>query len=544
MPDNQNPVAKKPYVRLSGKDPQGIPYNYKDLCKGSTLSEDQVESVISSTSVIQNLITPLSNSTPEPDGTADPGSSTEVSRSDHVHEIIADATTTSKGKVELATDGENAANVVVQGNDSRINKLTTKGDILTRDATDLIRKAVGANGTVLVSDSTHTSGLNWLTHAAMWFGSGFDGSSTLGSNTTLTARLAYCRNYTTLDLVSYTLTGNPGSGLDQVAVYCINTLLTGNGGSITPNLHVAPTGGAARVQGGSSGAGGNGGAGTAGVFVYARSVSGTLTIQANGRDGVAGGNASGTPTGTQTGATGNSVTNEVYFTATNVGGSTGTAGGGGGAAGGIAGIAGATPGVAETVAGYYDVMRYFLAARIMPIDNATPGTRAIRCIRDVGGNSGGSGGIASASAASGGGGGGGSLTKAVTSGVGGGAGGAGGGTIGAGGGGGGAGGVGGWVGVMVGEFVAAANLTVSANGGNGGNGGNGVLNGGGGGGGAGGNGGLVYCVFPVGYSAVTTSVTVTAGTKGTKGLKAGSGTDGNDGANGNAGTSAIMTWFG
>jgi hypothetical protein len=35
--------------------------------------------------------------------------------------VVPDATTTTKGIVELATDGENAANVVVQGNDSRIN---------------------------------------------------------------------------------------------------------------------------------------------------------------------------------------------------------------------------------------------------------------------------------------------------------------------------------------------------------------------------------------------------------------------------------------
>jgi len=33
---------------------------------------------------------------------------------------VVDATTTAKGKVELATDGEDAANVVVQGNDSRL----------------------------------------------------------------------------------------------------------------------------------------------------------------------------------------------------------------------------------------------------------------------------------------------------------------------------------------------------------------------------------------------------------------------------------------
>ena len=38
---------------------------------------------------------------------------------------IADATTTTKGKVELATDGETAANVVVQGNDSRLHTQNT-----------------------------------------------------------------------------------------------------------------------------------------------------------------------------------------------------------------------------------------------------------------------------------------------------------------------------------------------------------------------------------------------------------------------------------
>ena len=35
------------------------------------------------------------------------------------------ATTTTAGKVELATDGENAANVVVQGNDSRLSDSRT-----------------------------------------------------------------------------------------------------------------------------------------------------------------------------------------------------------------------------------------------------------------------------------------------------------------------------------------------------------------------------------------------------------------------------------
>ena len=38
---------------------------------------------------------------------------------------VPDATTTTKGKVELATDGENAADVVVQGNDARLSDART-----------------------------------------------------------------------------------------------------------------------------------------------------------------------------------------------------------------------------------------------------------------------------------------------------------------------------------------------------------------------------------------------------------------------------------
>jgi hypothetical protein len=39
--------------------------------------------------------------------------------------------------------------------------LTTKGDIATRTSTTVVRKGVGANGTVLFADSTQTDGLNW-----------------------------------------------------------------------------------------------------------------------------------------------------------------------------------------------------------------------------------------------------------------------------------------------------------------------------------------------------------------------------------------------
>lgn len=48
-----------------------------------------------------------------------------ITRDSEVPGLVPDATTSAKGKVELATDGENAANVVVQGNDSRLSNSRT-----------------------------------------------------------------------------------------------------------------------------------------------------------------------------------------------------------------------------------------------------------------------------------------------------------------------------------------------------------------------------------------------------------------------------------
>jgi len=41
--------------------------------------------------------------------------------------------------------------------------LTTKGDILTNDGTNNVRKAVGTNNQVLIADSTQSSGVKWGT---------------------------------------------------------------------------------------------------------------------------------------------------------------------------------------------------------------------------------------------------------------------------------------------------------------------------------------------------------------------------------------------
>ena len=63
----------------------------------------------------------LSNATPQPPGSATSGVGTSASRDDHVHAHEANGSTSVKGLVELATDGETASGVAVQGNDSRLN---------------------------------------------------------------------------------------------------------------------------------------------------------------------------------------------------------------------------------------------------------------------------------------------------------------------------------------------------------------------------------------------------------------------------------------
>ncbi|QDK39002.1 tail fiber domain-containing protein [Bdellovibrio sp. NC01] len=64
----------------------------------------------------------------------------------------------------IANGGTGASTAL--GAINALSPLTTKGDILTRDATNNIRLAVGTNGQVLSADSSQASGLKWITPTA------------------------------------------------------------------------------------------------------------------------------------------------------------------------------------------------------------------------------------------------------------------------------------------------------------------------------------------------------------------------------------------
>ena len=52
--------------------------------------------------------------------------------------------------------------------DYKTTRLTAKGDILTHDWTNPIKKAVGTNGYMLVADSAQATGLNWIAATSGW----------------------------------------------------------------------------------------------------------------------------------------------------------------------------------------------------------------------------------------------------------------------------------------------------------------------------------------------------------------------------------------
>lgn len=507
---------KKPYVKLINREPQGTPYNYKDLCKSAALTEEQVESVVNNTSTtINNYITSGS-------GGVDPahviagtspvrinGAASDTLATDPTTISVNDATTTTKGIVELATDGEAASSVVVQGSDSRL--------------------GLGLLGT-------------------FWFGGGVHGAVTLVANTALSSG-AWVRQYTTLDLAGYTLNQNTA---DNAIVVYVSGTLTLNGGTITNGMTATAggAGGTGHIGNSPSGYGGAGGGTRGSVYVYARTISGTGTIHADGRNGDNGNSGTTTPgsgynAGNGTGGTATSG----YVYAVNITAQS-TCGPGTGGAGNVESSAnnGGAAGTGPQASTGHDHDMALLDVLTLLFSRAPWAANATSQRRHQGFNAAGGGGgagcndavgVNSCAGQGGGGGGGGS---GIFPGQSGGAGGRGGtsvkntGGINGQSGGGGGGGSGGSVCVVV-CISSSANLTVRAKGGNGGNGGNGGRAGGGtsntsgGGGGGGGAGGIAVYIGPSGPS-----VTASGGSGGSGGTSGG-GASGNGvvGGDGTAG---------
>lgn len=487
------------------------------------------------------------------------------------------ATTGATGVVELANSGENAANVAVQGNDSRINVVTTKGDIytasaantparlgvgtndqvlmadsaaatgnkwasltttkgdvLTHNGSDPIRLAVGSNGKVLTAASGETTGNAWAYASSFLgdstFGKGVDGSLTLVADTAVadfTSSIC-AMYYSDLTLSTWTLNTN---STDMVVWIHVSGVLDSNGGAIRiDGNEAAPAGGAAS---GGGGAGGTNGRLPLWSRLAAREITGTGSWSHNGGDGGAGGNAT-VATTVGNGALGGTGTNSASFQGVVIVQSGGATQGGGGVstgAGGAAGVGNGDAGDANRA-----IIRKSENLFLHTGFSNTTTSGVFRMCGSEGDGSGAGGRNTGAQGAGGGGSGGGSFTF-FANGVAGSAGGAGGaGAAGAGGGAGGYGGAGASTAII--SRYCASTWTFNAKGGKGGDGGNGFGNGGGGGGGPGGAGGWVRVWL--GQGSPVPTVSAAGGIGGTKGGPgAGGGNAGTDGNTGNPGLTEI-----
>ena len=88
-----------------------------------------------------------------PDGTASAGTGTDVVRSNHQHGM-ATATATPAAVAATGAAGTSGDAPSRSGHAHAMGILTTRGDVLTRDATTFIRLALGTNGQVLQSNGT------------------------------------------------------------------------------------------------------------------------------------------------------------------------------------------------------------------------------------------------------------------------------------------------------------------------------------------------------------------------------------------------------
>ena len=461
------------------------------------------------------------------------------------------ATTAATGVVELATSGENAASVVVQGNDARINIITQKGGIYTGSGVNTPAElAPGTNDKILTAASGETTGLSWITRNAAtigiagdWlYGDGGDGDLTLGSNTTLGAD-ENIKAYDNLNLAGFTLNHTYATTADPYLFIQVKTLLTGGGGTISVTGSIASVGGAAGDSTGNADgtAGSNGGGG---LYVFAKTVTST-TATASAADATDA-TDNPTPAGDGAGVPGAAATNGTtsFCVAGNASSVTLTNAFGG--AGGITAGAGGAGGINNTISAadriiltktFKTTYRIIMGVTASGADTSTDALRH-NAFSGGGGGSGSQRTTAAASNTGGGGGGGpGACGMWGNRGVGGAGGFArskGGGCAGGGGGGGDGGG-----GFVLFICNSGTSVTVSADGGDGGDGGDGYTggNGGSGGGGGGGGGGGVAIGIGTGLT-----VTAAAGAFGTGGVASGADfTNGTAGDAGEVGKAATFT---
>ena len=491
---------------------------------------------------------------------------------------VSTATTAATGVVELATSGENLADRAVQGNDARINVVTTKGDIygasaantparlgvgangrvleaasgeatgliwrthnttkgdvLSHDGTTNLRKAVGSDGQSLAADSSQATGLVYKWGTGLFgiseFGSGCDGTLTVASGVSTLGANVNAPHYTTLTIDSGgTLRNAGGSTSNFLVIYCSVSVTGADATSIltTQITSLSPSGGTGAGGGGGGGAGGASGVMPSSIYIYAKEFLGTGTVNADGNPGVAGANAT-VASATANGANGSNPSSSHFMWNVSVSGSSVNGNiGQGGLSAGTGGLAGTVTGAAGlhvdgTISSIRDMSAWAAFYGWAFASSASTGTQSRRFNITSGGTGAAGGRNTGAQGGGGGGSSAGALPWPVTTtvcqaGVQGGAGGAG--AAGAGGGAGGSGSVGGLIYIVA--LRIASGWIFTAVGGVGGNGGNGFGNGGGGAPGVSGDGGFIIC-----FTMIETSATFTV----TGGIAA---TPGNPGAGGGA----------
>ncbi len=569
MVNQEAPKPWKPYRNFNPLDPQAQGAEYKDLLKPSNSGEDIADALASAavTIIYSAYSFPM---TTKGDLLGHDGSSIiRIPVGTNGKVLITDSTetagvewgslNTAKGDI-LSHNGTDMVSLAVGANSKFLvansaeatglkwtEFVTTKGDVGTHDGTAPSRLAVGTNGMSLLSASAETTGLKWQYSgyfgiAAGW---GYHGSLTLGADTTL-ASGAHVRQYTTLDISTYTLQNS--TVFTNYWIHIMAQTITGNGGIIQRRIFPSTNDLAGQLGGtggGGGGAGGNGGDGSGALYVSARTISGTGTIRVNDGDATNGANAtvaSATANGNN-GATG--LANYRFFGETagsySAGGLTQALGGNsnGTAGGGANGAAMSwDPEVIELI---LDVDSWFSYPGPMDTTSGTPGSASKRRWVTCSGGGGSAGGRNNGGAQAGAGGTGAASYPGFLSGLTGKTGGNGGtgaaGGSGAGGGGGGSGGQGGIL--VVKCFSIASGWHLQCKGGNGGNGGNGFDRGGGGGAGAGGAGGIIFIFTMVAALCTTDVAGGTAGTPGTAGALGGN--PGNSSSNGTDGYVAACT---